>query len=369
MRWLIAAVIAVHGLIHLMGFAKAFGYAALPQLTQPISRPMGAWWLVAAVAVVAAAVMIAMGSRYTWLIAAVALVLSQAVILSAWRDAWAGSVANVILLLVAALGWFTEGPRSFHAQFDRDAAPRLTRSATTTIVGDEDLEGLPAAVQRYLRLTGIVGQPRVSNYRLRFRGRIRSGPDTVWMPFEADQQSFTGNPIRLFHMRARMYGLPVDVFHRMTDGHATMRVKLFGAFPMANASGVEMDRAESVTLLNDMCLLAPGTLLDPAITWQTLDDGSVRAQLANGAQTIAATLHFGEDGLLRNFVSDDRSRSPDGKTFTPVRFSTPVRGYRSFGPLTLAADVEARWHLPAGEFVYGEFILVDAVMNAPPRRP
>ena len=41
MRWIVAILLAVHGLIHLMGFAKAFGYAELPQLTQPISREMG----------------------------------------------------------------------------------------------------------------------------------------------------------------------------------------------------------------------------------------------------------------------------------------------------------------------------------------
>src|SRR5229473_2026019 len=48
MRWIPIALLGVHGLIHLMGFAKAFGYADLPQLTQPISRAWGVVWLVAA---------------------------------------------------------------------------------------------------------------------------------------------------------------------------------------------------------------------------------------------------------------------------------------------------------------------------------
>lgn len=34
--WLVP--LAVHGLIHLMGFAKAVGYAGLPQLTPPLRR-------------------------------------------------------------------------------------------------------------------------------------------------------------------------------------------------------------------------------------------------------------------------------------------------------------------------------------------
>lgn len=367
MRWLISGVLAIHGVIHAMGFAKAFGYADLPQLAQPISRAIGLTWLVAGGLVLATAGLVAAGSRYAWLVGAAALLLSQAVIVSAWSDAWAGTLANVLLMMVVAFGWFTEGPRSFQAQYDRDAAAGQARMRSTSLITDADLAPLPEPVQRYLRLTGVVGQPRVQNYRIRFRGRIRSAPDSSWMPFEADQQSFADQPTRLFHMRARMFGLPVDVFHRLIGGHATMRVKVFGAFPMVDARGPEMDRAESVTLFNDMCLLAPGTLLGPGISWEPIDDHSTLARFRHGEHTIAATLVFSDDGRLVNFLSDDRMQtSPDGKTFTPRRFSTPVRDYRAFGPLTLPGHGDAQWRLPDGEFIYGEFEIIEVVMNAPP---
>jgi hypothetical protein len=75
-------------------------------------------------------------------------------------------------------------------------------------------------------------------------------------------------------------------------------------------------------------------------------------------------LLFGGDGLLTNFISDDRSRSSaDGKTFTRLRFSTPVRDYRDFGHVRLAAHGEARWTLPEGEFTYGEFDLQEIAYN------
>ena len=182
MRWLVVGVLALHGLIHAMGFAKAFGYAELPQLVQPISRTMGVAWLLAGGLILATAAMVAVGSRHTWLVGTIAVVLSQAVIVSAWRDAWAGTLANVVLLLVVAHSWFMAGPRSFQAQFDRDAAVGLARNTTTGLITDADLAPLPTPVQRYLRLAGVVGQPRVQNYRLRFRGRIRSAPDSAWMP-------------------------------------------------------------------------------------------------------------------------------------------------------------------------------------------
>ena len=46
-----------------------------------------------------------------------------------------------------------------------------------------------------------------------------------------------------------------------------------------------------------------------------------------------------------------------------LRFSTPLRDYRDFGPLHLAGYGEARWHLPDGVFTYGEFTRVDIAMN------
>ena len=81
--WIVAGVLAVHGVIHLMGFAKAFGYAELPQLTQPISRAAGVAWLSAAALVIASAAMFGLGHRRFWMVGAVALVVSQLVIASA----------------------------------------------------------------------------------------------------------------------------------------------------------------------------------------------------------------------------------------------------------------------------------------------
>lgn len=366
MSWMIAVVFGVHGLIHLMGPAKAFGYAELPQLTQPISRGLGVLWLAAAVLVMASAAMFALGARRFWIVGLLAVVVSQVVIAASWRDAWAGTIANVLLLAVVGHAWLTEGPSSFRAQYERDASAGLARPIAAAVLTERDLAPLPAPVQRYLRHVGVVGQPRVQNYRLHFRGRIRSGPASAWMPFEADQQSFADAPTRLFLMRARMRGVPVQAFHRSVLGRATMQVKVLGLVTMVDARGDDMDRAEAVTLLNDMCLLAPATLVDPHIEWEPVDDRTARARFTHGGHTVAATLVFGEDGLLSDFLSDDRSRSIDGQAFTRQRFSTPVRSYRTFGPLRLAADAEARWHPPEGAFTYGEFELVDVAFNVRP---
>ena len=42
-----ALLLVAHGSVHLLGAAKAFGWAELPQLTQPVSSVQGSGWLAA----------------------------------------------------------------------------------------------------------------------------------------------------------------------------------------------------------------------------------------------------------------------------------------------------------------------------------
>jgi hypothetical protein len=94
-------------------------------------------------------------------------------------------------------------------------------------------------------------------------------------------------------------------------------------------------------------LLAPAALITAPITWQPIDDDRVGATFTNGAQTVAAELSFNPDGDFVDFVSDDRLRaSPNGKSFTRRRWSTPVRDYRTVGSRQLVTNGEGRWHAP-----------------------
>ena len=280
---------------------------------------------------------------------------------------WLGAAGLALVAAVATAG-YVRASRRFAAEF-AEVERHAPLSSPAARVEESDLGALPAPVAAYLRAVGVVGRLRVQDYRLQFTGRIRSGTDTPWMPFEASQRSFVGGPVRLFLMHARMRGLPVQAFHRYEGGRATMRVRLGGVIPVADAAGDVMDASETVTVLNDMSLLAPATLLDPRIEWTALDDRSAQARFTVNAHRVSATLYFGEDGLLTDFVSDDRSRaSDDGKSFTRMRFSTPVHEYREFDGLRLPAFAEARWQGAGVDFAYGEFRLREVSYDDGARR-
>ena len=57
MKIVLSILIILHGLIHLLGFTKAFNLASVNQLTQHISKANGVLWLVAAILFVTTAIL------------------------------------------------------------------------------------------------------------------------------------------------------------------------------------------------------------------------------------------------------------------------------------------------------------------------
>jgi hypothetical protein len=160
-----------------------------------------------------------------------------------------------------------------------------------------------------------------------------------------------------------MYGLPFDGYHAYIGDAATMQIKLGGLLQVVDAKGPEMNRGETVTMFNDLCLLAPATLISPAIRWEEIDSLTVRGIFTNAGNTISAVLTFDPSGALRSFVSNDRYLSEDGKAYLNYPWSTPVDEYRDLGGRKVTAGGEAIWQTPSGPYAYGRFELEELEVN------
>ena len=325
-------------------------------------------WLVAATLVLAAAVCIAVKAPiWWWLVAVCAAAVSQVAIATSWSDAKAGTAINVVLVLAAVYGFVSVGPTSFHAQW-RDQATRALADVAPApaVVTEADLAGLPDPLAAYVRRSGAVGKPRVVSLYADIHGRIRSGPGSAWMPFTGKQLSTYGpRPQRVFLMDASRSGLPVTVLHLFGDSTATMRVRLLSLIPVVNAAGPEMDRGETVTVFNDLVVLAPGAIADAPVQWSAVDARHVRGVFTDGDQMVSAVLTFNAEHDLVDFVSEDRLRaSEDGKTFTQQRWSTPLSEHREADGRRVVTVGEGRWHAPPpeGQFTYIDFHL-DTITN------
>ena len=357
LKYLFAFILLVHGLIHLMGFAKAYNYGNITQLTKDISKVSGLLWLFVAILFVVTTLLFLLKKESWPYIAIVAGVISQILIISVWKDAKFGSILNIIILFVAIVSYATY---HFEMEFKADVKSHIAQTdfSNNDLLTEADIVSLPIPIQKYIRYAGAINKPKVKNVKVVIDGEMRDkGKD--FFKFTSVQYNFFDNPARLFFMKGKMFGITVPGYHYYHDATAMMRIKLFGLFNVVNIKGTIMNKAETVTVFNDMCLMAPATLIDKRIEWAAIDSLSAKATFTNGLNKISATLYFNEQGQLINFISDDRS-AIDMKQY---RFSTPVKEYTQINRMNIWQYGETIWHYPDGDFVYGKFNLKSIKYN------
>jgi len=361
MKIVFTILLISHGLIHLLGHYNAYKPGKIDGMTMPVSRFYGFIWLAAAVLTVTSAILLLFNQVSWWLLGCLSLLLSQFLIVRFWQDARYGTIGNVILFFGLIVGY---GSWSFHREYKADYNEGLkrTESISNQLVSESDLASLPKAVKKYLKYTGVVGQPRVKNVKVKLKAQMRNeGED--WFSMRSEQYNFFDQYERLFFLRAKVKGLPVTGYHKYKDDQAGMVIKALSFWPIIEEHGPEMFVAETVTLFNDMCIMAPATLISKDITWQEVNDTTVIGGFTNGSTTISATLEFNKLGQLVNFISDDRYNLDRKRN---IRFSTPISDYKERNGLTLATFGEAIWHNPEGAFVYGKFKIQSVRYNLTP---
>lgn len=135
-----------------------------------------------------------------------------------------------------------------------------------------------------------------------------------------------------------------------------MKIKVASIIPVADSFGPVMDKSEMVTFFNDMCVLAPATLIDSSITWKEIDPLTIKSKFGSKGTTISAILYFNEEGALVNFESDDRSKFV-GNSFVNYKWSTPIKEYNDINGQKIPSYAEAIWHEENGAFIYAQFCL------------
>jgi hypothetical protein len=105
MKIAFVVLMILHGVIHSMGFVKAFRMVDLAQLVQPIPKSNGILWLIACLLFISAAILFSIERQSWWVSSAVAVIISQYLIIDDWNDAKLGTIANIIILLATIIGF------------------------------------------------------------------------------------------------------------------------------------------------------------------------------------------------------------------------------------------------------------------------
>ncbi len=293
------ALLAAHGLIHLMGLVAYWPLGKIAELPYKTTLLSGRWevgasgmrlfsalWLLAALGFVTAAIALAFGRPWWAPILLGTVVLSLVVCILDWKVASVGGWVNVALLVLLFLVFGLRVKPAPYPAFRAPAAPVVTIPLPT---------GLPAPVERFYHQTYGDQIPVYSSAVMSGRGTVRLAGIT-----------FSGR-MRFSHIAGKdyrhyfetcFYGLPVmKVNERYLDGKA--RAELPSGV-VENDPGV--DSAANQGLWAESLMFPAVLLTDARVRWEAIDDTHARLYVPFGDSEQVFTIKFDpQSGELTGF--------------------------------------------------------------------
>jgi hypothetical protein len=354
-------IVLIHGLIHLLGFFKAFDIGDVNQLSTAISKPAGLIWLIVAVLFLTTALTYFMNYSLWPFLALIAALVSQFLIYTAWGDAKFGTIANLIVLLAAlpAIGYVIFNNRVGNEQVELlEQAVRPSNG----IIDGEEFNQLPAIVQRWLHVTGVPGQPDVTFVRLKQSGKMKTTPDGKWLNFSAVQYFDTKRPA--FNWLTEVEMMPLVHLtgrDKLTDGKGEMIIKLLSLINIVNEG--HNDKVNSGTMiryLGEICWF-PSAALNEYVRWEENDNLSAMATFSIEGKEVSGIFRFSEDGDFTSFEAERYYGG--GKEAELQRWVVETNEYKSFGGYRIPGKLAVTWKLPEGDFTWLQLEITDLETN------
>ena len=354
-------IVSLHGLIHLLGFIKGFGLKEVRELTLPISKPMGVAWLTATILFLTYAVLHLSNSKYAWLAGFFAVAISQVLIVLFWKDARFGTLPNILILIVAIISF---GHFNFQKLVQRETTELLRENEVieNQTLTEKDIENLPGPVKNWLNKSGAVGQPMISVGKVKQKIEMKMKPDQEdWMSATAEQYSTITTPAFIWSVDVKMnlflYAVGRDKFE---NGKGEMLIKMNSLVNVVNEKGMKIDEGALQRYLGEMVWF-PSLAVSPYVTWEQIDDNTVKATMNYKGTSGSGTFYFNADGDVVKFSAlrfkgneEDAKRHP---------WIMDISDYSSFEGIKVPSKMTATWKLDNGDWTWLKMEVTDIKYN------
>jgi len=362
MKILFCLFLVSHGLIHLMGFTKAFELASIQQLTKEISRPAGIFWLLCALLFISAAVFLFFKMEWWLFLAVPAIVVSQILIVMAWQDAKFGSILNFLIILVII-------PAVAEIRFNKMVNTEINMLlkqpvAAQELITDEKLYNLPPVVQTWLRKSGVIGKPVMQFVRLKQKGMMRTKENGNWMKFSARQYFTVAKPQFVWQTSVNVFPLiTLNGRDKFIDGRGHLLIRLLSLFTVAKSGNDE--KVNSATMIRYLAEISwfPSAALSKFIRWEPVDSFSAKAIMDFQGVRAEGVFHFNPAGDFVRFTAD--RYMGNGKDAKLEKWLVEVTGYKEFHGYHIPHKNKVTWQLQTGDFNWADIEITEMDFNTP----
>lgn len=360
LKILFILLVSIHGLIHLIGFIKAFYPERLQSFPLSIPKAQGLLWLTAFLLFAISLGSYLMQIHSWWMWATGAIILSQILIIGSWKEARWGTLLNILLLIFCLSGWGTW-------QFDRKVAHEtksfLSESNTgEALLTQQALSDLPSIVQNWLKQSQVLEKPSTYRVHLWQEGKMRLQPGGDWLKATSDQWFSTDPPGFIWNADVGSGTLMEfsgrDFFQK---GTGNMLIKLYGVMGIVNASGPMIDEGVAIRYLAEI-IWFPSAAISPYIQWEEVNDQEVLAYFTYENLKVSGHFYFSREGKVIRFEAL-RFNEQTKKREKWVVDIDPTQ-YATFEGRYIPTKAKVSWFLDKGLFTWYFLTVKNAVYNS-----
>lgn len=269
---------------------------------------------------------------------------------------WLGVVVvAVALLLMGLVGigsrrW-RRSTQALTTQLDAGRVPVDSSAARYHV---QELEGLPAPVQRFFRAALTDGQPIITAVTIDMVGTFNlSATGAQWKPFIAQQHVATRRPGFVWDANIAMApGVDVRVVDSYVRGHGLLHAAIAGLVSMADMQGVgEIARGEFMRWCAEVAWYPTALLPSQGVRWTAVDDHSANATFTDGPIALTLLFRFNEAGLIGSFRAEARGGMV-GKVLVMAPWEGSWSNYQRRDGMQLPFTGEVAWMRPEGRKQY-----------------
>ncbi len=300
MKYLFVAFLFLHGIIHLFGFAKAFGLSQIDQINSGVSKVQGIFWFIAFILFSYSGEALLSENSYWHWIALLAVVLSVILIAGTWQDAKYGILPNIIICLAATISIYEN---AFNEKISKEISEITNNNYSIEhVIRQEQLETLPFPVANWLKKSGMVGKRMISTVQLQQKAKMKLNKEQKkWYNAVAEQHIATFKPAFVWKVE-----LTIDSFikirgrDKLKEGKGEMLIKLFSVFKLAEEHGQKINESTMQRYLAEIVWF-PSAALNPYIEWEAIDSLSAKAVMTYHGVSASGIFYFNKEGDFVRF--------------------------------------------------------------------
>jgi len=362
MRIPLIILIFLHGLIHLISFSQAFGFANFKLQIHTVPRTLEVIGLLVGLLFILAGLMFLLKNEFWWIVGFIAIIVSQLLIIFIWQDAKFGTLPNLIILVTIIIAYSNN---SFKQKVDKEVSQLFLKMETNKgeTKSYQGIKELPLPVQKWLNISGVMKIPIIQDVYLKQDLLMKMNPGQKnWEKATAQQFFATKKPSFIWSVDMQMMSL-INVVGRdkFEDGKGEMLIKVLSVFPVVDVK--ENEKVNHGTLQRYLAEVVwfPSAALSPYITWESIDNYSAKATMSYNGTTGSGIFYFNDDGDFKKFVAmrfkDVEKESELKEWIVEAVKSKVINGVK------IPIELKATWKLDEGDWTWLKLKITEIQYN------